>query len=192
MKRILSLILSTSILIGVLGVGFSVAASTTPSTYNASDTCSDDLTPPPGLIIGPGEEWIPGAIDPLLISPFGADDECGHYNVAPEGYIYIGTVKGSDKMLVTLINTATGLLTLKLGSHVSFLICTATDTLLNLAIGDKIDADYYKAQYSTSYGDTNLYWFHYLYTFYDNDGVGIANECYRTFSPKQEKGPFQD
>lgn len=52
-------------------------------------------TPPPELIIGEGEVWVPDAIDPRLIQTRGSDDECRHGGGSPDNYRYIGAVRGN-------------------------------------------------------------------------------------------------
>ena len=138
-----------------------------PNFFNSPDGESE-LTPPPELIIGEGEVWIPGAIDPNLISLYGEDDECRHHG-QPSNYRYLGAVYGSTKLDVAAVSLLELTITFLVpASGIAFSLVTAADnisTILGLVDdSDQLTGDYIKYQYIYNFGlDPNMYWFHTFY-----------------------------
>lgn len=163
-----------------------------PNFFNSANGESE-LTPPPELIIGEGEVWIPGAIDPNLISLYGEDDECRHHG-QPSNYRYIGAVYGNTDLDVLAVNLLEEVITFFVPeSKFAFTLLTTIErlaTILGLVDNDKLTGDYMKWQYIYNFGpDPNMYWFH---TFYYTPNYELALGCEATYSPKKPGDPFQD
>lgn len=169
----------------------SMFMSIVPLSY-AAKGFGEELTPPPELIIGEGEEWIPGAIDPFSISTYGEDDECKHHG-RPVNYRYIGAVRGNTVVDAIAVDIVSSLVTLWIPSpynlplDIYFLVEGA------LSAGDQIYADYIKYQYIyNSSPDPNMYWHHTFFDFSAPDDAYFGGDCYATYSPPKPGDPYQD
>lgn len=169
----------------------SMALSSSVIFCSAADN-SESLTPPPELIILEGEEWIPDAVDPLLMTTYGSDDDCRHNGASPANYRYIGAVRGSTQADILavdgLVLTISLLLPQPYGS-----ILSVVSYIANLLPSDELEGEYIRHQYMYNVGpDPNMYWFHTYYAFATQNGKPVGSACHATFSPKQVQGPFQD
>lgn len=163
-----------------------------PSSY-AVEGQPETLTPPPELIILEGEEWIPGAVDPRLISTYGSDDDCRHNGATPSNYRYIGAVRGNTTADTVAVNVFTGVISVFVPGAfgITFDIVSAVSDIFS---GDKLEGDYIKYQYIYDFGpDSNMYWFHTFFSFATQGGKPVGSQCYATYSPKKSTDdPFQD
>lgn len=166
-----------------------------PDFIKSSDGISE-LTPPPELVIEEGEVWVPGSIDPNLISLYGEDDECRHHG-QPQNYRYIGAVYGKttyDDLTVNLVTGALSVVVPSLG--IPLLIVTNADTILDLlgiVEDNRLKGSYMKWQYIYNVGpDPNMYWFHTFYYTNTQAGQQIALGCTATYSPPKPGDRFQD
>lgn len=163
-----------------------------PLSY-AAKGFGEELTPPPELVIGEGEEWIPGAIDPFSISTYGEDDECRHHG-QPSNYRYIGAVRGHTDVDILAVNLFTGVISLGIGNLALNIVSLALQTLYSISPGDELEGPYIKYQYIYNNGslDPNMYWYHTFYQFETQDGDLVGNGCLATYSPEKPGDPFQD
>lgn len=161
--------------------------------FITSTESESELVPPPELVIGKGEVWIPGAIDPNLIALCGEDDECKHHG-QPSKYRYIGAVRGNTTADAVAVNVFTGIISVFIPKPFGWAFDIAS-MLSDVGIlpGDKLEGDYIKYQYIYNVGpDPNMYWFHYFFSFKDKKGNRIGGDCYATYSPTKPGDKFQD
>lgn len=181
MKRLLAFLVCVTLCIQVI-----------PSVH-ATENNSESLTPPPELIILEGEEWIPGAVDPLLTSTYGSDDDCRHNGASPSNYRYIGAVRGNTTADTVAVSVFTGVISVFVPGAfgVTFDVISA---LSDIFPGDRLEGDYIKYQYIYNVGpDPNMYWFHTFFSFATVNGEAVGSQCYATYSPKKTTAdPFQD
>ena len=159
---------------------------------NAEETEKEALTPPPELIIEEGETWVPDAVDPFSMSPYGDEDDCGQYG-GPSNYRFIGAVKGSTQADVKAVHAVEKIIQCYIPKPFDWMfkiVCKVAEKLLP---GNKLEGDYMKYQYIYNVGpDPNMYWFHYFFEFATVDGEAVGNACYGTYSPKKPGDHFQD
>lgn len=186
---------STGILKRVLTIALIISLlATSLIVSNAADVSGGTQEPPPELIILEGEEWIPDAVDPFLISPHGDEDECGHYGHPPK-YRYIGAVKGRTYMDDIIVDTVAEIVTGWIPEPFNTIISLASKAfvIFDLLPSDKLEGDYVRYQYIYEIGsDPNMYWEHTFFQMATVNGQEVGSACYATFSPKKEPGQFQD
>lgn len=159
--------------------------------FVTSTNGESELTPPPELIIGEGEVWIPGAIDPNLISLYGEDDECRHRG-EPSNYRFIGAVQGNTIADAVAVDVFTGIISVFIPAPFGWAF-DLISAISSIFPGDKLEGDYVKYQYIYNFGpDPNMYWFHTSFVFKDDNGNHIGGDCYATYSPKKPGDKFQD
>lgn len=169
---------------------FTLAFSSSIVSYANGET-SENQTPPPELIIGEGEVWVPGAVDPLLLAPYGTGDSCSHDGY-PSNYRYLGAVKGSTKADVQSVSLTTKIISVFVPAPFKYALKIA-NVLVKVSAEEEIQGEYIKYQYIYDFGpDSNMYWFHTVFEFATLKGVDIGEACYATYSPKKPGDPYQD
>ena len=170
-----------------------------PFSFNSTQAVdisvrNNNKLPPPELVIQEGEEWIPDAVDPFSIVPYGSDDECRHGGAVPSGYRYIGAVCGNTNADVIWVDLFSLGVSSKIPNKISLIISIAGIIADAITVGDKLQGPYIKWQYIYDEGglDPNMYWYHTVYQFATVNGYPVGDACYATYSPQKPGDPLQD